>query len=115
LVSLPSAAQVRNNEAKSRFEIDVPNGVLGDVGFAEYRLIDDRIVFIHTLVPNAETNRGFGSALAEVGLSYARQHGLRVVPQCPFFAAYIARHPEHQDLVAADVSAARPSCVSLAA
>jgi len=22
-----------------------------------------------------------------------------VVPRCPFFAAYIARHPEHQDLV----------------
>ena len=94
-MSVPSAAQVRNNEAKSRFEIDVP----GDVGFAEYRLIDDRIVFIHTLVPNAESNRGFGSALAEAGLAYARQHGLRVVPQCPFFAAYIARHPEHQDLV----------------
>jgi hypothetical protein len=95
---VPSAAQVRNNEAKSRFEIDVGD----EVGIAEYRLLDDRIIFTHTLVPNPEVNRGYGSALAEAGLAYARHNGLMVVPRCRFFAAYIARHPEHQDLVHPD-------------
>jgi predicted GNAT family acetyltransferase len=95
---VPSAGDVRNNEAKSRFEIDVGD----DVGFAEYRLLDDRIVFTHTIVPNAEEHRGYGSALAEAGLAYARHNGLSVVPRCRFFAAYIARHPEHQDLVRPD-------------
>jgi predicted GNAT family acetyltransferase len=94
-VSLPTATQVRNNEAKSRFEIDVGD----DVGFADYRLVEDRIVFTHTLVPNATEHRGYGSALAEAGLAYARQHGLKVVAHCAFIAGYIARHPEHQDLL----------------
>ena len=62
----PSPADVRNNEAKGRFEIDVPDD---EVGIAEYRLLDDRIIFIHTLVPNADKNRGFGGALAEAGLA----------------------------------------------
>ena len=95
----PSPGDVRNNEAKSRFEIDVPGD---EVGIAEYRLLDDRIIFIHTLVPHADENHGFGSALAEAGLAFARRNGLKVVPRCPFFAAYIARHPEHQDLVLRD-------------
>jgi predicted GNAT family acetyltransferase len=28
--------------------------------------------------------------------------GLEVVPLCPFVAAFIERHPEYQDIVAAD-------------
>jgi uncharacterized protein len=86
---------VRNNEAEHRFEID-----LGDeLAIAEYRLVNDRIVFTHTLVPKAHEGRGHGSALAEAGLAYAREQGLMAVPRCRFFAAYIAGHPEHQDLV----------------
>jgi predicted GNAT family acetyltransferase len=95
-VDHPSPGDVRNNEAKSRFEIDVPGD---EVGIAEYRLLDDRIIFIHTFVPHADEHHGFGGALAEAGLAFARRNGLKVVPRCPFFAAYIARHPEHQDLV----------------
>jgi len=95
-VTKPAAGDVRNNEAKSRFEIDLPDG---EVGIAEYRLLDDRIIFIHTFVPHADENHGYGGALAEAGLAFARRQGLKVVPQCPFFAAWIARHPEHQDLV----------------
>lgn len=92
----PAIPEVRNNEAKSRFEIDLGDG---DLGFAEYRLVDDRIIFTHTLVPNASEHQGFGSALAEAGLAYARRNRLQVVPRCIFMAGYIARHPEHQDLV----------------
>jgi uncharacterized protein len=31
-------------------------------------------------------------------LEQARARGLRVVAQCPFIAAYIAKHPEYGDL-----------------
>lgn len=92
----PTRLDVRNNEAKSRFEIDTPDG---ELGVAEYRLVDDTIIFIHTEVPNPESNKGFGSALAEAGMDYARRNRLKVIPRCPFIAAYIQRHPEHQDLL----------------
>nr|MDQ2879460.1 N-acetyltransferase [Pseudomonadota bacterium] len=33
-------------------------------------------------------------------LDSARDRGLKVVPQCPFVAAYIAKHPEYRGLLA---------------
>jgi uncharacterized protein len=97
-VSISPTIHVRNNEAQHRFEID-----LGDeLAIAEYRLVNGRIVFTHTLVPPRHENMGYGAALAEAGLAYAREQGLAVVARCRFIAAYIARHPEHQDLVYAD-------------
>jgi predicted GNAT family acetyltransferase len=35
-----------------------------------------------------------------------RSRGLKVVPLCPFVAAYIRRHPEYEDLVARERSLA---------
>ena len=32
-------------------------------------------------------------------LDLARLRGLKVVPRCPYAAAFIRRHPEYQDLV----------------
>jgi uncharacterized protein len=98
-VSASPRIDVRQNEAQHRFEIDLGGG---ELAIAEYRLVNDRIVFTHTLVPPAHEGRGYGTALIEAGLAYAREQGLKVVPRCRFFAAYIAGHPEQQDLLHAD-------------
>lgn len=90
-----TAPFVRNNEDKSRFEIEVE----GEVAFAEYHLVDDHIVFPHTVVPKALEGRGLGAKLVEAGLEYAREEGLSVVPRCSFFARYFERHPEHRELL----------------
>ena len=83
------------NEETHRFEAR-----LGDeVAFAEYHLTHDALVLPHTVVPDAFAGRGVASALAVAALSYARDHGLRVKPICPFMAGYIKKHPEWQDLV----------------
>jgi predicted GNAT family acetyltransferase len=87
---------VRNNQAEHRFELTAPDGA---VAFAQYRLANGRIIFVHTEVPPSAEGQGFGSALAEAGLGYARANALQVVAHCPFIAAYIQRHPEHQDLL----------------
>ena len=60
---------------------------------------DDRIVFTHTLVPHAIEGKGVGSKLIRAALDSARDQGLKVVPQCPFVAVYIDRHPEYRDLI----------------
>jgi predicted GNAT family acetyltransferase len=43
---------------------------------------------------------GIASHLTTHALDYARERGLKIVPSCPFVAAYIARHPEYRDLLA---------------
>ena len=86
---------VCNNPDKHRFEVD-----LGDsTAIAEYNLLHGKIVFTHTEVPPAHEGKGIGSALIRAGLQYARDHQLQVIPICPFFAAYIKKHGEVQDLL----------------
>jgi len=51
-------------------------------------------------VPKPLEGHGLGSALARGALELARIQGYKIVPQCPFIAAYIAKHPEFRDLVA---------------
>jgi len=88
---------IRDNPKEQRFEIDLGDGMLA---IAEYRLRPGVILFTHTEVPPAHEGQGIGSALIRFALHSARERGLKVVPICPFFAAYIQRHPEEQDLVA---------------
>ena len=84
-----------NNEAESRFELDVD----GKLAVSEYRKRPGKIIFTHTEVPLELEGQGIGNVLARSALDYARSEGLRVVPHCQFIAAFIKRHPEYQDLV----------------
>lgn len=90
------AFTVRDNPGKSRFEAILD----GHVARAEYTMAPGTITFTHTVVPKELEGRGVGSALARTALKSARDRGLKVIPVCEFFAAYISRHPEEQDLLA---------------
>ena len=87
---------VRDNKAEHEFELVVD----GHRALAAYQLEDDTIVFTHTIVPKAIEGRGVASRLIRGALDQVRDRGLKVVPQCPFVAAYIKRHPDVQDLLA---------------
>jgi predicted GNAT family acetyltransferase len=87
---------VRDNVEKHRFEIDLGDNSLA---IAAYALHAGKIIFTHTEVPSAYGGRGIGSALVRFALASARTRGLKVVPVCPFVAAYIEKHPEEQDLL----------------
>ena len=87
---------VRDNKAEHEFELVVD----GHRALAAYQLEGDTIVFTHTIVPKAIEGRGVASRLIRGALDQVRDRGLKVVPQCPFVAAYIKRHPDVQDLLA---------------
>jgi uncharacterized protein len=87
---------ITDNPAKHRFEADLGDG---SFAIAEYKLVPGEIVFTHTHVPPAHEGQGIGSALIRFALASARDRGLKVVPICPFFAAYIRKHAEEQDLL----------------
>ena len=90
--------EVRDNAERHRFEVD-----LGDAtAVAVYTLMTGKIMFTHTEVPPAHEGKGVGSALIRAGLAAARERGLKVIPTCPFFAAYMKKHEEVQDLLDLD-------------
>ncbi len=85
---------VRDNTDKHRFEIDLGDGSLA---VANYTLSEGQIRFTHTAVPPAHGGKGIGTALIRFALASARTRGLKVIPLCPFVAAYIGQHPKERD------------------
>ncbi|HEX7256177.1 MAG TPA: GNAT family N-acetyltransferase, partial [Gaiellaceae bacterium] len=70
-------------------------------GYVFYREREDAIVLVHTEVADEFEGQGVGSRLVAGTLDDIRARGLRIVPVCPFVSAYLERHPEYADLVAA--------------
>jgi len=88
---------IQNNEALSRFESEVE----GHPPFLTYKQRGNTLALLHADVPAELEGRGVGSSLARAALEYARERGLKVLPYCPFVAAYIEHHPEYAGLVRA--------------
>ena len=90
---------IRDNVDKHRFEIDLGDG---EFAFAAYELLPGAIRFYHTLVPEIHGGQGLGTALIEASLRAARERGLKVIPTCPFFRAFLKKHLDQQDVVDPD-------------
>ena len=88
--------QVLDNPEKSRFELEEQ----GLVAFADYRLHGDRMAIPHVEAPPALRGTGAAGRLMAGVLDILRERSLKVVPICPYAAAFIQRHPEYQDLAA---------------
>lgn len=96
---MSNPSQVRDNPGRNQFEIDLGNG---EYAYAKYNLLPGAIRFYHTVVPESHGGQGLGTQLIKAGLAAARERGLKVIPICPFFRAYLKKHPEEQDLVPAE-------------
>ena len=86
--------EVTQNEAEHRFETWI-DGYLSKLDY-----IQDGKNFVITHVGVSPELRGQGIAghIVQVGLEYAKERSLRVVPMCSYAAAYIRRHPEYAEL-----------------
>jgi predicted GNAT family acetyltransferase len=93
-----SEVVVVDNPAESRYEAHL-DGALA--GFAVYRRSPGAITFVHTVVQPAYEGHGVGGAVARTSLDLARAAGETVVAQCPFYAGWISKHPDYQDLLTA--------------
>ncbi|TVQ21303.1 MAG: N-acetyltransferase [Spirochaetaceae bacterium] len=74
---------------------------LGHEAYLSYYELPDKVLDLaETQTPNEIRGRGIATAMIRFALDYARQHGYRVVPGCPFVRTYIDRHPQFADLLA---------------
>ena len=87
---------VRDNTARHRFELEEE----GQIAFADYSLSGDVIVIPHVESPMALRGKGTAGRLMTGVLDIVRERKLKVVPSCPYAAAFIQRHKQYQDLLA---------------
>ena len=89
-----SAPTVSDNATEQRFEHETEHGT----AVLDYRRDGDRLILSHTEVPEAAEGEGIGGALVRAAFDHARREGLRVVPVCPFVAAWLERNPDQADI-----------------
>lgn len=91
--------EVVNDPPMNRYELLV-DGV--QVGLTDYVIDDEKktITFVHTEVDPTRQEKGLGTELVRSALNLVRaETDYRVVAKCPFTKAFIASHPEYQDLL----------------
>jgi len=96
------APVVTDNADASRLEIHA-DGLIAEL---VYRTRADRLVLIHTEVPEGLEGRGFGGEMVKAALAKAELSGMTVVPFCPFARSWLERHPDEAARVPIDWDAA---------
>jgi predicted GNAT family acetyltransferase len=89
---------VRDDPEGRRFELRDGDTV---AGFLAYDRADEALVLVHTEIDHAYEGQGLGSTFVREVLEQLRARGERVVVLCPFVRAFLRRHPEYADVVAA--------------
>ena len=92
--------EVVDHPEAHRYEVRDREGTV--LGFSQYRVSGDVVVFTHTEVDDAQEGQGLGSRLVRGALDDVRAGGRRIRPLCPFVKEYVDRHPEYADLVVDD-------------
>ena len=87
---------VANNAAARRFELTEQ----GFTAFADYRRRGDVVDLPHVEAPVELRGTGAAGRLMEGIVAHARAEGFKIVPSCPYAAAWFQRHPAEADLVA---------------
>jgi predicted GNAT family acetyltransferase len=88
--------EVADHPESDRYEVHV-DGVLA--GFADYQRGPGQIAFTHTEVDSAFSGRGLAGRLVRKSLDDAQAAGNEVLPFCPFYRGWIAKHPDYLGLV----------------
>ncbi len=69
----------------------------------------DRLLLIHTEVPEAWGGHGVGGRLVRAALARAEADGLTVVPWCPYARHWLHEHPDEAAAVTVDWESPRPT------
>ncbi|HET9907245.1 MAG TPA: GNAT family N-acetyltransferase [Anaerolineales bacterium] len=85
---------VAHNEADGQFETWID----GQLSKLDYMLDGNNIVMTHVGVHPAHRGQGVAGKLTQVALEYAKEKSFRVIPMCPYIAAYIRRNTKYLEL-----------------
>ena len=73
----------------------------GDAVLAYATRDDGTLDLQHTIVPPEARGRKVADALVRAAVAHARDAGVRLVPTCPYVAAWASRHPDVGDVFVA--------------
>jgi uncharacterized protein len=90
-----SEPEIHDNADLNRYELPVG----GDVAVVTYNLSPPNLMITETLVPEKLEGQGIAGRLARHVIADAKARSLVILPVCPYFSAYLKKHPEHAEAV----------------
>jgi predicted GNAT family acetyltransferase len=81
---------VVDNPERHRFELEID----GHIAELTYRADDERLVLVHTGVPDELGGRGLGGLLVKAAVARAKADGLTIVPECSYARSWLEKHPD---------------------
>lgn len=82
---------------RQRFALDDGGKLIGAAHFRDLDAADGvERIFFHTTVDEEYGGQGLASAMVKFALENTIASGAKVVPVCPYFKAYLAKHTEYE-------------------
>jgi hypothetical protein len=81
-------AEVTDNRALHRFELTKD----GHTAELVYDRDGDRLVLVHTGVPDELSGHGIGGQLVQAAVDEAGRDGLTIVAKCPYARSWLEKH-----------------------
>ncbi len=106
---IAALGEVSQSDVESSWELDLFNdaergrwvAMVSDEAIAElsYRFVGGRVVLLTTWVDPAYRKHQVATELVSRVLNEIRESGKKITIICPVVGEFIARHPEHADLI----------------
>jgi predicted GNAT family acetyltransferase len=95
---------VIDDTAQEQFAVSMA----GATARLEYERDGDRLLLLHTEVPEAFRGHGVGGHLVEAALAKAGASHLTIVPWCPYARRWLKEHPDEIGEVTVDFKTPPP-------
>lgn len=89
--------QHRKRDTKGLFFIEEDGDVVAEMVYTSPQ--SGIMIIKHTEVDREIRGQDIGYELVHHAVQYARQHGIKIVPVCPFVKAVMDRKPDFQDVL----------------
>ena len=87
------------HQQKTTGEFFIENEKQKKVADMTYVMKNDQVMVIeHTNVDKSLAGQGIGKKLVAAGVEFAREHHLKIIPECPYAKSVFEKTPEYADV-----------------
>jgi Predicted acetyltransferase len=83
---------------KGMFYVEYENEIAAEMVYSMRS--DNEMIIEHTEVSDVLRGKNIGYELVHAGVEYARHHGLKIIPVCPFARSVFNKKPDFSDVLA---------------
>ena len=83
---------------KGMFYVEYENEIAAEMVYSMRS--DNEMIIEHTEVSDALRGKNIGYELVHASVEYARHHGIKIIPVCPFARSVFNKKPDFSDVLA---------------